>query len=177
MKPSRRRRFAIALAGVLTLGLAFLFAQVSGAPPARPAPGAVQFDLNSYWTFQDKGQSATIYIAHSLTTNKFEGLFYRGDLCAEHEGRRDYDIKGTFDPVKVTIEGVMSRCTINAQLHKDCPNLKLWVTTYSADGDTGGSSDPGSTAIVKKFRGTYIGEYYEKGSDGKYICSFHPERN
>jgi hypothetical protein len=172
MKPSRRRRFAIAWAGVLTLGLPFLFAQVSGAPPARPGPGAAPFDLNGYWTFQDKGQSATILIVHDLRTNKFEGIFQRGDLCVEHEGRRDYYIKGKFDPVKIAIEGVMSRCTINAELHKDCPNLKLWVTTYTAEGDTGGTSAPGSTETVRRFRGTYAGEHYDKDpATGKYKCS------
>lgn len=170
MKSSRRLRFAIASAGVLTLGLAFLFVQVSGAPPVRPGPFAAPLDLNAFWTFQDKGQSATVQIFHNLTTNKIEAIFQRGDLCVEHEGRRDYYIKGKFDPAKVTLEGTMGRCTINAELHKDCPDLKLWGTPYSAEGDT--SVDSAGNTIVSRFRGTYYGEHYDKNSEtGKYRCS------
>jgi hypothetical protein len=111
-----------------------------------------------------------VKIVHDLTTNKFEAIFKRGDLCAEHEGRRDYYIKGKFDPVKVAIEGRMSRCTINAELHKDCPNLKLWDTPYTADGAT--SVDAASSVLVNQFRGTYSGEHYEKDSaTGKYRCT------
>jgi hypothetical protein len=172
MKPSRRRRFAIALAGLLTLSLLFRFAWVSGAPPARPAPGA----LSGYWTFQDRGQSATVLVNHVASTNKFDAIFQRGDPCVEHEGQRNFYIKGKFDPVKLAIAGRMSRCTINAELHKDCPNLKMWETTYTAEGDTGGTSAPGSTATVKRFRGTYIGEHYDRNPEtGKYNCSPTPQ--
>lgn len=165
MKPSRRQRFAIASAGMLTLSLPFLFAQ----QPVPPGPGAAPLDLNGYWTFQDKGQSATVLIVHNLRANTFQANFQRGDRCAEHEGRRDYYIKGKFNPTKISLEGTMSRCTINAQLHEDCPNLKLWGTPYTAEGDTGASS--GSSGVTR-FRGTYDGEYYEKNSEtGKYICT------
>ncbi|MEX2317276.1 MAG: hypothetical protein WD669_09005 [Pirellulales bacterium] len=171
MKPSRRRRFVIASAGILTLSLAFLFVQVSGTPPDFPGPPAAPFDLNGYWTYQDKAGSATVQILHNLRTNKIEAVFQRGEPCAEHEGQRDFYIKGTFDPVKIALKGTMRLCTTNAQLHKDCEDLKLWDPKYTAAGDT----DP-SGRTVTRFRGTYKGEYYNKDSEtGKYICDPTPQ--
>lgn len=176
MKPSRRRRFAIASAGMLLLGLPLLFAQVSRAPPpgrgpvrpGPPGPSAAPLDLNGYWTYQDKAGSATVQIVHTVGTNKFEAIFKRGEPCAEHDGQRDFYIKGKFDPVKVKIEGYMKRCTINAELHNDCPELELWATKYTADGDIDETSD--QSVVVTSFSGTYEGQHYDKDSNGKYIC-------
>jgi hypothetical protein len=167
-RPLRKLFIAIACANAAMLCPALLFAQVTG-PSSRTAPGAEKPDLNDYWSFQDADGSATVLIVHSLTSNKVEAIFQRGEPCP-HEGLRTFYLKGKFDPAKITLEGTMRRCTIPQELRDDCPALKLWDPPYSADGDTGMTG--AHTGIVTRFRGTFSQEVYEKDSNtGKYRCT------